>query len=842
MRHPVKEEILRAWEGGRAEIERLATHLAACPACRALAAGIFDDRTATAKRAPLLKILVELAGFEKAMAVNRLLAKAEMAELRRLTRGAQKERVILSRFCHSPAFLDALLDALRAPRSRDESESLANLGLLAVQGIDPAEGSEAFKNDLLAMIWIETANARRIRGEWQHARTALLRADAHSSAGTGDPSINARWLSIAGSLQCDQGRRDDAMVSLEECRRAYSGCGDWPLVGRTLVKMAHCIGDDEPEHALILLDRASTYIPLGDTSLRCHAEQIRTDCLVTVGRLEDALRAFAEAERLRPLNDRPSAALRSTFFAARLLEYLGDVQEAEALFDAVVAEELDRGHFKDAALDLVYTFGFHLRLGSPDRAADLGLRALGELDRRESSASEQCRLVLAKLIDAARGQCLDEEMLRAAREYLRVQWNRSAPGELKAASDGERVPSPANRPAITPDRMLVEPLLARALWSRLRGETRRQQHARVIRSPEYHTTAFVELLLTGIRQAPSREDAEFTASLALQAIAPMDAPFSMKHDLQAQLWTEVANIRRVASEWSKATAALLQAEKHLAEGSGDPLLKARSQSISASLSADQGRRVEALSALEECVQLYESQGAWPLVAQTMVKMAHTLMDADPARALMLAEQAFPMIPSEEIALRCHAENIRTDCMISLGEIERALRTFDDAEPLRRVGVSPVARRRSDFFAARLLEYLDHNREAVQLFEAVIADAFDHEAYREAFLDLLYLFSVHLRHGATDKAVALCRFAIARLDLFDVGHQQVRTVWVELRDAAMRRAIRLEALAEVRDFLKVHWKTPAPPRYRGDLGSGPSELQRQVRELLHQRQSRDGTKR
>jgi hypothetical protein len=218
MSHLTREEILRACEGGWAEIEGLAEHLSECPACRALAAGMLGDRTATAKRAPLLKTLLDLAGFEKAKARDRLLAKAEMAELRRLTRGAQKERVILSRFCHSPAFLDALLDALRSPRSREESEALANLAVLAAQGIDPAEGSEPFKNDLLAMIWIETANTRRMRGEWQHAHAALLRSEEHRASGTGDPIIKARWLSIAGSLQCDQGRRSEAMADASNTR------------------------------------------------------------------------------------------------------------------------------------------------------------------------------------------------------------------------------------------------------------------------------------------------------------------------------------------------------------------------------------------------------------------------------------------------------------------------------------------------------------------------------------------------------------------------------------------------------------------------------------------------
>jgi hypothetical protein len=297
----------------------------------------------------------------------------------------------------------------------------------------------------------------------------------------------------------------------------------------------------------------------------------------------------------------------------------------------------------------------------------------------------------------------------------------------------------------------------------------------------------------------------------------MEAPSLLKQDLRAQLWTEVANVRRVASEWSKSNAALVQARKHLVEGSGDPLLKARAQSVSASLFADQGRRVEALAALEECVQLYESHGAWPLVARTMVKMAHTLVDTDPARAFTLAAQALPMVPAEDTALRCLAENIRTDGMINLGEIDLALLTFDRAEPLRSAGVSPAAKRRSHFLAARLLEHLSHPKEAVRLFESVIADAFDHEAYREAFLDLLYVFGFHVRLGATEKAVVLCRFAIDRLDFLDLGHEQLRAVWMELMDAAERRAITFQSLAEVRRFLEMHWKKPAAQLPRFSFG-------------------------
>lgn len=807
MTHLTKEMLLRVSGAGRAEIARMAAHLSACRTCRSLAAEMLGDRTVTTKRAPLLKVMVELAGFEKAMAVERLLAKAELAELRRLTPGAQKERVILSRFCRLPVFLDALLNALRASRSREESESLSTLALLAAQGMDPSEGSEAFKNDFLAMIWIETANARRIRGEWQSARTALLRAEEHGAAGTGDLSIRARRLSIAGSLQCDQGRRDEAMASLEECRKAYALCGEWPQVGRTLVTMAHCIADDEPERALSFLDKAHVYVSPEDAALRSLMERIHTDCLVTVGRVEDALRAFADAERLRPLNDRPSAALRSTFTAARLLEALGHMQEAEALFDEVVAGDLEKGFYKDALLDLLYVFGFHVRRGSPARAAEASLRTLGEMDRHDSVVHEQLRGVFARLTEAAQGQSLDERMIAQARDYLRTHWKHPAPS-VPAFAPAGRGFSSSGQGAATENK-LVRSLRARVLWSLIRREPRKTQQVRVAESSECHTTTFVELLLSGVRQAPSREEAEFTASLALQAIAPMEAPSSLKHDLQAQVWTEIANVRRVASEWSKANAALLQARKHLAEGSADPLLKGRAQSISASLLADQGRCVEALAALEECLVLYESRGAWPLVARTLVQMAHTLVETDPARALTLAEQALLMIPAADTSLRCLAENIRTDGMINLEDIDLALLTFDRAEPLRSTGVSLVAKRRSDFIAARLLEHLGHTKEAMQLFESVIADAFDHEAYREAFLDLLYVFGLHVRSGEMEKAVTLCRLAIDRLDLFDLGHEQLRTVWRELMDAAGRRAITLQSLAEVRGFLAIHWKKPAP---------------------------------
>jgi len=729
MAHVTKEELFRASEAGRAEIARLAAHLSVCPACRSLAESLLRDQALPVAREVPLKTLLELAAFEREAAVEQLLARAEWAGIRKLTKGAQKERVIRSRLCHTPAFLDMLLTALRAPHPKEEAEFLTSIAVLAVQGMDLKRDSAEFKNDLLATIWTETANVRRIKGEWQHSETALRRTLEHLDLGTGSPSIKARWLSISASLRTDQGARDAAMMHLEECRGIYERQRDWPLVARTLVKMAHCIADHDPERALAFLDRAEISIPSEDPTLRWLAESIRAECLIDFGRLEEAFSAFGRAEGLRPFQQRPNGKLRSTYTAGRLLEALGRMPEAEALFDEALSGDLHEGLHKDALLDLVSIVGFHVRGSAPERAEEVVRHTLREIERQGTVLHEQLQGVFAKLIEAARARSLDERMLQEVGEYIRAHWKFPAPAEpIFAVAEG----APVARPPlpVTGDEKLIESLLARARWSLIRRETRREQQARVAASPECHTRAFGDLLLSELRAAGSRDEAEFIAHLALQVAKVMNEPAASTEDFLARVWTEVANVRRIAAEWNHAQTALRRAEEHLARGSGDPLLKARARSIAASLRGDQGHRAQAVIILEECLKLYEAEKAWPLVARTLVKTAHTLVERDPARALALAEEALPLIPAEDPELRWLVESIRAESLIETGETGQALQAFHLAESLRGGHARADAGMRSNYTAARLLEALGYTGEAEQLFESVIAEAFEREAYRE----------------------------------------------------------------------------------------------------------------
>lgn len=428
MAHVSKETFQRlvAGNAGEVEVERVAQHALACDSCRALLAGLVEDVTPRGKREGPLKTLIEFNRLEREKALDALVARAEWSFLRGLTRKAQKDRVIQSRTCHSWAFLELLLAELRSANSRDESEFLASLAILAVQGMKAEKYPVLHKNDLLAGVWTEVANVRRIGSEWHYADIALRRAKHFLAEGTGDPLPQARMLSITASLRDDQGNPSEAMELLEQCRKIYEASRDWPLVARTLVQMVHVLVDGEPERGLVLLDQAAPLIPVEDATLRWLAAILRTECLIETGQVAQALMAFQEAELLLGAQTRPNAKLRSMFIAALLLEALGRAKEAERLFEEVIAGGLEREWYKDAFLDFLYLFGFHIRAGVAGKAVDVCRRALAQLDLLELG-HDQLRVVWTQLREAAERQVLTQQSLAMARAYLRVHWKHPAP-------------------------------------------------------------------------------------------------------------------------------------------------------------------------------------------------------------------------------------------------------------------------------------------------------------------------------------------------------------------------------------------------------------------------------
>lgn len=421
----------------------------------------------------------------------------------------------------------------------------------------------------------------------------------------------------------------------------------------------------------------------------------------------------------------------------------------------------------------------------------------GEAGAREAEQAAE-HLVSCDRCRAAAGTVLDE--LRAARPGLRGE------GPLQLVIDlvdRER-------------RWGIESLAAMAEWAEVRRlPSRRSQRDRVRMSKACHTLGFFKLVLGELEAATSWDEAEFLAALALLVPEAMSqrqqVTQATSHDLQAEVWTAVANARRRAAEWPKAHQALANAERHLKEGTGEPRLQARLLSVAASTLAVEGQEAQALDLLERCRSIYDRLGDWALIARTLIQRADILVETAPTDSMAALDHAAPLIAVEDSYLTLLAELLRVRCFIELQRPTEALQAYRRCSRLLGTNQGARLRLRGRFTGAQVLDALGFGQQAERLFEEVVDSDVEHELYKDAFLDLLYLYSRHVKAGNLEKAARVCRRALTDSSLAAVAHEQLRDLWSDLLEIAQHRAISQELLLDLRRYLSVHWKHPAATR-------------------------------
>jgi tetratricopeptide (TPR) repeat protein len=359
----------------------------------------------------------------------------------------------------------------------------------------------------------------------------------------------------------------------------------------------------------------------------------------------------------------------------------------------------------------------------------------------------------------------------------------------------------------------VESLAALSEWTELRRlPSRRGQRERVRMRKACHTVAFFRLILADLREEPSWEEAEFLAGLALLCAEAMrrrgEIAEASHHDLQAEAWTAVANARRRAAEWQRAEQALSNAERHLKEGTGDPRLEAEHLSIAASIQSDQGQVSQALETLETCGAIHERLAERALLARTLVQAANLWAGIDPAKGLAVLDRAKPLVPSQDAYLTLLAELIRVECLIETHRPVEALPVFRRCSGLFAAVPGARMRIRGKFTGARLMDALGFQQQGERLLEEVVDRDVEHELYKDAYLDLLYLYGRHVKAGELDKAARVCQRALTDSALSAVAHEELRALWAQLLAAARQQAVGQEVLGELRRYLSLHWKHPA----------------------------------
>jgi tetratricopeptide (TPR) repeat protein len=362
----------------------------------------------------------------------------------------------------------------------------------------------------------------------------------------------------------------------------------------------------------------------------------------------------------------------------------------------------------------------------------------------------------------------------------------------------------------------LEATLAHAEWSEMRLLTPKAQKDRAAMTKICKSWVFVSLLLRELWACRTYEDAERLAHLTTICIQGMDPSQYSEHvrmDLHVELWAELANARRKAAEWTRANQAIDRAETLRMKGSLSPWLEAFCLAVGALIKADQGFVDEAAASLERCAKIYERLEDWPAVARTLVQASNVLAETHPAEGLLLAKRALPLVSSSDPELAKLARLLQVDCLIWLDELPEAASLFGSCLQSHETGRMRIRR---DFVGARLLHSFGYRKEAERMFHDVVTADLELSLFKDAFLDLLYVFGMHVREGELHKARAICEHALTQPELADFSHEQMRTVWTLLLQNVQRLAVATDLLGDVRKYVAVYWRRPAdgtPPFFR-----------------------------
>lgn len=402
-------------------------HVAGCSRCWRLARGAFAELKSLGARVPMgtepVRSLHSLVASQEERSVARLGAQGRLAKLKRLTPAKRLELIRTTAVYRTPAMVHALLrETEELARSRsEEAEELGRLTLALLELLSSETCLDPRKNDLRAAVWIEMANGRRIRTDWNGAHQALKQAGNLLRTGTGNLQPRARLHSIRSSLAFDTGQTSLAVQAAGLAQGIYRELEDWSGLAKTILQEADALVEVDPTRALRLSEEGIKVTTDSEIRLRMHLKCVATDCLIELGRAGEAL---SKLEECRPYFDQFRneiwVRLRVRATEARLLEVLGRFQEAELLYREVIEDAIEEGFTKEGFMWRLMLFNFYVMRDRLEEALALCSESARALE--EAGAHEQMREVWRDLGAFVQARRVDENLIRILRLYMAHHW------------------------------------------------------------------------------------------------------------------------------------------------------------------------------------------------------------------------------------------------------------------------------------------------------------------------------------------------------------------------------------------------------------------------------------
>jgi tetratricopeptide (TPR) repeat protein len=358
----------------------------------------------------------------------------------------------------------------------------------------------------------------------------------------------------------------------------------------------------------------------------------------------------------------------------------------------------------------------------------------------------------------------------------------------------------------------VERRVARELWDHHLARLAPGPRRMAIRSnPDLHTWGTFEQLLDEARKIEAGQPLE-SLDLTHDALAVADllAPESYGedhvHDLRAEAWAFLGNLKRRAGDFSGAEEALRAAVESLERGSEDPYLETNVLSMTASLLTDLGELEKAADLLEGASLLARSVRDHPLEGRLRIQQAGNIGLVDPARGLKLAERGLRLLrrsKSEDRHTELGGVHIMTFCTNEIGETEEARATLETYRFLYEAFPDPATQGR-----LLLLDGLIcRNEGRLEASERLLRRLVEHYGREGLDFDLtlatLEWAEALVLLGRHREAAGVLREVYPLIEQWG-GHVDILRAWKIVEEAVRRQAAHREAFRELAMTVRRRW--------------------------------------
>jgi tetratricopeptide (TPR) repeat protein len=278
-------------------------------------------------------------------------------------------------------------------------------------------------------------------------------------------------------------------------------------------------------------------------------------------------------------------------------------------------------------------------------------------------------------------------------------------------------------------------------------------------------------------------------------------------DLRAKAFAELGNAYRVNDRLSEADTAFASAMEFLADGTGDPVLKARVLDLTASLRSAQRRLEDAIGLLDQVQGLYLEAGDFHLAARALIKQgSNTLYQGQPEEAVRLLEKGLGMLEcTRDTALESSTQLNLIDALARSSEYSRASRLLLQSGLRDAFAAEPLNLLKLRWVEGKIYAGLGRLARAERAFSEARQGFVQRGQAYDAALVGLDLAAVWLKKGRAAEVLELAEEMHATLDDLGVHVEAARALYF-VREACRCQAVTVPMIERVRTFLeRLPWQ-------------------------------------